>query len=402
MVTTTKRQSGSVHFTVGEDLGLRIMEIAQEHLTERNNPIQALKTITDSLMGCPVDIAVKILKGDLVLPVDVESQEVICQERIVGIHDRFPKINPVFFIESKCDKIKLHGGYIIEGIKDLQYQIKIKNRGYINIEFKYEDIFKFIAGDNEILLDELRENREIDGIANLFETAKRFIEETMKMQATMEWIVQTFDEFKKESNNEIYIQLKGDVADTLEDISYNLNQTIKLNFVLDAPADNVQQYIDASREIDTVLSEGIKPVNIMDNYSAGWLSPEGVFYGLNGEIANMLHIQIADALFEANVIPSDYNEIALNTSQWLEIAGWVKIHNCNVQFAGCLNKKESVTNSMPNVNMTNVQAEIIFKYLHELHGDVCKLGWRMTPITAHMFLRLSDNPELMNEKYFEF
>ena len=42
----------TVHFSVGEDLGLRLMEIAQEHLTERNNPIQALKTITESLGGC--------------------------------------------------------------------------------------------------------------------------------------------------------------------------------------------------------------------------------------------------------------------------------------------------------------------------------------------------------------
>jgi hypothetical protein len=56
-------ESGVCHFRVGEDLGLRLMEIAQEHLTERNDPIQALKTITDSLMGCPTDLAIQILLG---------------------------------------------------------------------------------------------------------------------------------------------------------------------------------------------------------------------------------------------------------------------------------------------------------------------------------------------------
>jgi len=59
-------KSGVCHFTVGEDLGLRLMEIAQEHLTEGNNPVKALKTITESLQGCPTDLAVRILKGEMV------------------------------------------------------------------------------------------------------------------------------------------------------------------------------------------------------------------------------------------------------------------------------------------------------------------------------------------------
>ena len=91
-----------VHFTVGEDLGLCLMEIAQEHLTERNDPVKALKTITESLAGCSTDVAVQILIGNLVLPVDVETQQVICQPRIAGEHDRFPRLDPIYFMESRA------------------------------------------------------------------------------------------------------------------------------------------------------------------------------------------------------------------------------------------------------------------------------------------------------------
>ena len=46
-------ESGVVHFRVGEDLGLRLMEIAQEHLTERNNPYRLLKPLQRVFMVAP-------------------------------------------------------------------------------------------------------------------------------------------------------------------------------------------------------------------------------------------------------------------------------------------------------------------------------------------------------------
>jgi len=384
----------TVHFRVGQDFGAMLMSIAQEHLTERNDPVKALKTITDSLHGCPTDLAVQILIGKLVLPVDVESQQVICQERIAGEHDRFPKLDAVYFLESRARKIKEYGGYLIDGFRGLQSQIG-KNRGYFSIEFRYEDIFKFVAGDNEALLEELEDNREIDGIASLFETAKRFIEETMKTQKTMEWLMQTCDEFKEAKNYEYYMQLRGDVADTLVDVAYYLNQTLKFDFTLDAPEDNVQKYIDSAREIDEVLSEGIKPVDIMSNYSAGWLAPNGDYYALNGEIANMLHNQIADALVEAGIVPKE----ELNPDAWLEQQGWVKIHDSNVQFAGCLN----VRIGKKNVDLTPIQIKKIYEYGALCHGGAIKAGWRMEQVSAIRFKDMAQTDlEGLYKKYFEY
>lgn len=392
--TKVTEETQFVTFRIGKDFGALLMSIAQEHLTERNNPVQALKTITESLHGCTTEMAVQILKGSTVLLVDEEAQNVIPIERTDALDKIFPKVDPLYFIDSRVRKIKEYGGYIMDGLKALQVTIR-QSRGYFIMDFAYEDIFKFIAGDNEILINELRENREIDGIASLFETTKKFIEETMRTQSTIDWVMNTFDEFKEPKNYETYLQLRGDVADTLTDIAFILNQTLKLEFSMEAPADNVQTYIDAAREIDEVLSKGIEPVDIMENWSAGWLSPEGDYYGLNGEIANMLHNQIADALQKKGTIPE--NEI--NPDQWLEEHGWVKIHLNNVQFSGCNNFRLS----KPNVDLTNVQIEKIFKYIHELHMDVIKVGWRLDVMTVTMFQRMAEsNLPALYKKYFEF
>ena len=384
----------TVHFRVGQDFGAMLMSIAQEHLTERNNPVQALKTITDSLHGCPTDLAVQILKGDVVLLVDEETQTVSPVERTEALDKLFPKVDVMYFMESRAANIKLHGGNILDGLRGLQVHIA-KNHGYFDMSFKYEDIFKFIAGDNEALLEELRDNREIDGISTMFEVIKRFCEETLKVQNTMEWLMQTCDEFKDFKAYERYLVLRGEVTDTLEDIAFHLNKTLKLDFSLEEPEDNVQKYIDAAREIDEVLSEGIKPVDIMENWSAGWLAPNGDYYALNGEIANMLHNQIADALVEAGIVPEE----ELNPDAWLEQQGWVKIHDSNVQFAGCLN----VRIGKKNVDLTPIQIKKIYEYGALCHNGVIKAGWRMEQVSAVRFRDMAEaNPEGLYKKYFEY
>lgn len=58
-------KKGTVHFTLGDDAGKLLMQIAQEALLYELDPEKAIKVITTSLMGCPDNIALKILKGDM-------------------------------------------------------------------------------------------------------------------------------------------------------------------------------------------------------------------------------------------------------------------------------------------------------------------------------------------------
>jgi hypothetical protein len=390
-----------VHFRVGEDFGLRLMEIAMEHLTERNNPVQALKTITESLHGCSTELALQILKGDLVLPVDVESQQVICQTRIKGIHDHFPKVDPCYWISRRKEDIEKHGENLIAGFKELQKQIRI-NKKYVTLSLSYEEILKFVSGKDVDLLDTLRENSyEVDGIVSLFETAKKYIEFSMSITATMDWMLKSFNEF---SDSKLYVEyngMKGDASQMLTDVMMVLKETLNFEFDLNQIDDvnDVQKYIDSDREIDAVIQKGIEPVDIMENWSAGWLSPEGDYYGLNGEIANMLHIQIADALVEKGMIPEEDDKgFKINPDAWLEQQGWVKVHGNNIQFAGCLNKQMG----KKNVDLTDVQIKNIYEYCVMCHNGLIKLGWKLDLISAIRFKDLAENLEDMYEKYFKF
>lgn len=63
------KEINQVHFTLGDNAGILLMQIAQEALLCELDPEKAVKVITTSLMGCPNNIALKILKGDMVCEV---------------------------------------------------------------------------------------------------------------------------------------------------------------------------------------------------------------------------------------------------------------------------------------------------------------------------------------------
>ena len=405
-------KSGVCHFSIGEDFGKMIARIAMEHLEYDNDPVKALRTITESLTGCPVDMAVQILKGDIVLLVDVDTQEVMPMDRIAGVHDDFPKIDVMYYMQRMKRDICQSGEYIKTGLRALQRDIRM-NYGKFNISIDYDSIFKFVAGNNEQLLEELRDDRDIHTIENLILTTKDYIAMTMKVQNTMNWMMKSWNDFSQTTNKDgnknylEYIQLKGDCSDMMLDVMQLFQETLDLNVSKFGAIENdsVEKYIESAIAIDKIVEKGIEPVNIMDNYSAGWLAPNGDYYALNGEIANMLHLQIADALLEKGIIPEEYKSekynYSANVDAWLEQAGWVKVHEDNIQFAGCLNNK--VNKEMKNVDLTRKQIEVLYKYIQELHNGVTRLGWRQEKISAAKFQLMAENDiKVLNSKYFEF
>lgn len=75
----------------------------------------------------------------------------------------------------------------------------------------------------------------------------------------------------------------------------------------------------------------LEPVEITEGYDAGWLSPDGDFYGLNGSTENLLHLNIAEWLLASKKIP--VKEMR-NPDRWLEENGWVKVHHDWILFSG--------------------------------------------------------------------
>lgn len=386
-------ESGVIHFSIGEDMGITIMNIAQEKLICEYNPQKAIKVITDSLIGCPEDLALQILKGELIIGTDVESQECYVTERISEVHDKFfPKVNWVKWYENKEFEICKTGRTLIALLKAVEGKMRAKVL-YFSVEYK--TVFSFIAdGDKELLNDIIQDSEEVNEIELLIKTIKNYIEKSLEIKKAMDWVFKTF--------NDLFDGYDGrtECSTTLTEVMNMFKGLMngETDFNREYEDDSVSKYIEAVKEIDNVLSNKIEPVDIMKNYSAGWLSPQGMYYALNGEIANMLHIQIADALQKDGIIPSEEEMKKLNCTKdmWLERNGWVEIHGSNVQFAGCLNKGQG----LKNLNITKVQKSMIYKYIQVCHNGTIKLGWRLTQISAARF-DMMDN-EYMNENYFEY
>ena len=116
----------------------------------------------------------------------------------------------------------------------------------------------------------------------------------------------------------------------------------------------------------------LEPVEITEGYDAGWLSPDGDFYGLNGSTGNLLHLNIAERLLASKKIP--VKEMR-NPDRWLEENGWVKIHHDWILFSG----------SFYGNTLTDVQIEKLYRYGQVCHRGVLRLGTAQTQITAVRF-----------------
>ncbi len=395
-------ESGVVHFTVGEDAGMLLMQIAQEHLIYNNDVEKALKTITDSLTGCPMDLALKILVGDYVIEVDVEDQQFMVDERDDAIHTIFPKIDVFKWCRDKSIEIAQNGKGLKQAIDEIAYTIKHKS---VKVNYSYEQIFEFIAGNNNVILEDLRDTQEVSELILLIKICKDYIDKSLKLRKVITWFEKTYPQ--KFENLDMDMEDIADNSHLLTTVMQKFQSLLKCewnNFQMSEIDVDLKNFIDATIKIEETLTNGIEPVNIMDNYDAGWLSPDGEYYALNGEIANMLHTQIADALQEKGLIPMYENEnnekigIKINPDSWLEQHGWVKIHGNSVHFAGCLNEKLGI----PNVDLTDVQIEIIDNYIRDCHGCLIKVGWRLEPLSIGMFRGVAMNLPILYKKYFEY
>lgn len=377
-----------VHFTIGEDFGKTIVNIAHEKLYCDYNPVKAIQAITESLMGCSKELALQIIKGDYMLCVNVDSQDCYLTERDVN-DTEYPFIDVYEWYENKSKDI-IRKGKLIKGMIE-QIMSGVKDRLIINVDFK--DIIKYINTDNaEDLIYGLTSNVEVERLTSCIEVSKKFITDTILCEGTMNWLRFTYpDSFKDKALHE-------EREPILMFVQNRLTQLLKSDFdEFEKEYEDVKKFCDASIAIEKVLSKGIEPVDIMSNYDAGWLSPEGVYYALNGEIANMLHLQIADALQEIGVIPN--NEDIVCKDAWLEQKGWVKIHDNNINFAGNLNSRIG----LKNVNMTQIQVDMIYNYIQTHHNCIMRCGWKLEKISAAKFqMFYENNVDKLNELYFDF
>lgn len=394
----------TLHFRVGAEMGIRLAEIAQEHFIYQENIDKALNVFNESFGGgCPEDLQLALLSGEKIILVDEEEQQFVVVDRSDYMHldKAYPKIDFVDYFERKRNQMN-------DTLKGLEVALeevaqKFRNSSTYRFDFSVGAVVNYLYGDDEQMLDEVRDNWELNQMRTLLEVTKSFIVKSYRLA-----------ELSRKVNGLYHLNINFETFHLMV-LAEKVRKFKDLNFEMFNDGYNdtsdymngvsLSSYMNAVEEIDEVLSAGIEPIDIMDNYSAGWLSPEGEYYALNGEIANMLHNQIADALQEKGLIPMYENEreaeldIKMNPDAWLEQQGWVKIHGNNVHFAGNLNP----TLGKPIVHITDKQIEMIRDYITDCHQCLIKAGWRLEKTSIGMFTGLAMKDKIaLYKKYFDF
>jgi hypothetical protein len=334
-----------------------------------------------------MDLALQILKGDVVLLVDVEEQTIMPMERSKAFDD-FPKMNLKDWYERNANEILKNGEGLQKALDNMLFTMSFNN---FHKTFEWSQLLDFVQGNDDVILDDLNEIDEVSQLKLLVTVTKNYIEKSTKILSVIDWVRKTYPD-------ELIGMYNSEPSEQLIIVMNKFSEMLRQDYTkITKQIESVQNFVDATRENDEVLSKGIEPVNILDKWSAGWLSPEGDYYALNGEIANMLHIQIADALQDKGLIPElDKDGYKINPDAWLEQHGWVKIHDNNINYAGCLNHAIN----KKDVHMSQKQKDIIYNYGQRCHSGVLKYGWRRTAASAAKINLLDD--EQLSKMYFEF
>lgn len=147
-------------------------------------------------------------------------------------------------------------------------------------------------------------------------------------------------------------------------------------------------YLKSQREIDKALDD-FKPCDIRDKYDAGFIAPDGTFYGLNGTAANLLHIQLADAIMERRGIKMPDGYERGKDFYLLGVLGYVKTCGDRVMHEGYFRLDDKRPTPL-----TPAQREAICVYGETHYGGKLLFGLDGTPCSVEKFRGIEDDVHL--------
>jgi hypothetical protein len=180
-------KKGTVHFTLGDDAGKLLMQIAQEALLYELDPEKAIKVITTSLMGCPDNIALKILKGDMVCVVmdDKQTIDIATYDRF--LHKDFPRPNLSSWYERNHKEI---GDTAREYYRALEQIARFVQKQKLEIPIK--DVVAVVLSatmkDWETFRGKLSHMEDVERIVLVVNQCTKFLDRAAKLYRVFDFI----------------------------------------------------------------------------------------------------------------------------------------------------------------------------------------------------------------------
>ena len=320
-------ETQTLHFTLGDRFGQTLTDISQEHIQYNYDLQKGIDVIEKGLIGIPRNMVLDVIIGNKVI--ETVDGECFVTERHEG-HDAldYTKFNPSKWTDNEIEKLVVSGDDLAKTLDIWINDLKYKRFGHFDIDFDSSSIMKYIfnGDDSEIFMeieDEMQPYKQlqlvVEAYINKTNTVMNCITDLYKLSKTEEckgkpeWMIDIPPTLQVILN--IKMQIKELVAITKQE-----PKKIEDNSELG-------KYMSAQKEINIVEEKGIQKINIADNYNAMWLAPNGDCYGLNGEIANLLHNQMGNMLVDSRIIIMNKDEQA---DGHMMKNGWLKLHDGQV------------------------------------------------------------------------
>lgn len=359
---------GRLTFTIGKGFGQMLQRIAWEKLTEKYNPREAVEIITKSLPGCTEGMAVDILDGKIILGEDEATQEVLGTPGEGGKFDIWIKITRAVLEVEATEWVET-----LEGLR----QTIADAGGKFEFSVRYPELVSYISGDTDAGILDNPHSGTVEQIKGAIEGANDFFAKVEEVYGVIVWMCDALN-ISRVLFSDSVLRVRT-IIDSLMCSDPEVEASIRKQ---DFQKQRLSEYIENELKIEEYHKTELEPVEITEGYDAGWLSPDGDFYGLNGSTGNLLHLNIAERLLASKKIP--VKEMR-NPDRWLEENGWVKVHHDWILFSGSFYGK----------TLTNVQIEKLYRYGQVCHRGVLRLGTSQTQVTA---VRLRATEPLMLNK----
>ena len=362
---------GGLTFTIDKGFGQMLQRIAWEKLTEKYNPREAVEIITKSLPGYTEGMAVDILDGKIILGEDEATQEVTGTPRAGGKFNDWIREQRIHLEEEAKEWVKS-----LEGIR----QEIADAGGKFEFSVRYPELISYLSGNKDAgLLDYPRSN-VVEEIKGTVEGANNFFVKVGEVYEVIVWMCDALNKSRVLFSDSV-LRVRA-ILDSLACSDPEVEASIRKQ---DFQKQWLSEFMENEMKIEEYHKTELEPVEITEGYDAGWLSPDGEFYGLNGSTGNLLHLNIAERLLASKKIP--VKEMR-NPDRWLEENGWVKVRHDWILFSGPFFGK----------TLTDVQIEKLYHYGQVCHRGVLRLGASQVQITA---ARLRETEPLMLNKFFD-
>lgn len=412
----------SLHFRLGENMGEILLDIAQNKITKGDFD-GAIAAYTDSLCGFTKEYALMVLKNQAVLRVSADGCNITMTDDPQAI-------------EANRDNMRDWNLIVREIITDIQCVRRniTELRDSCNICLNDYCLTRYLEVDphtgEQVLAPlgtlvarhlaghDIVSNPNYLGLNRVLSIGDDNLDELNTNERNMYCIIRYFDAIKILHSklillDKIYHSLKKYgmiehvpfIEDEFENSLYNYLEEFYdtekgyHHVMCDGPLIKLKEQMEAEMK-QTVLGaeyfqNKVIAKDILDGYDAGFLAPDGKFYGLNGHENELLHVQLVDMLVRSGSLYSNVSALKSDAEYSLMNKGLMKIHHDKV-YGFYAYDMEDADNGVRLWCPTKIQITMIYKYANKFYGGVINTdstGYNEVHVSA---LRQMDEIALRN------